>query len=650
MIITRLILHNFGVYAGTNTLNFTNDRPVVLIGGMNGRGKTTILNAILISLYGANSFAYKDSTYKSYGQYLTSFVNTNRGNTECAIELEFKLDTRDEDVYSVRRSWDAVHKRVKESIGVKKNYQDDAFLSRNWAVFIESLIPSALSQYFFFDGDNIAELAVGVTDKRMKNSIKALLGISMLDQLESDIKRLKRKKIKSSVSDDEQELSEHLRREMETYASELASIDEEIEKNADNLLKIQKTLEKKKHAYVAKGGYIVEERQGMFSRRNELTVSLQHQKELLVESASTELPLRMVKHLLRSINKNVLIEKEYEELQVTANTLEGILPKLSYNEADHQIIHSFISNIENLAEEKSGELVYNVSSKVVYQLNNLLARSLDTNKQKTEELLILCEKTQKEIDDIDRHLSVDVDEKQIKKLFTQIKKAEQDEIEAEEIVARLQRKRSEANGRYIRATSEFNKSVEKLLSSLESNDENERMIEYIGHVDKILSEYKVRIQSRKINNLTKTITACYRRLANKNNLISKITMDPITLEFVYYNRDKEIVPKSSLSEGEKQMMVISILWALAICSKRKLPVIVDTPLARLDSKHRMALINAYFPHASEQTIILSTDSEIVGEYYNELNKYVSDEFTLLYDDTTKSSSVVKGYFENGYDS
>ena len=79
MIIRRLTMHNFGVYASTNTMLLNGKKPVVLIGGMNGRGKTTFLEAVLLALYGSNSFTYtEDRKYSTYGQYLKSFVNTHR--------------------------------------------------------------------------------------------------------------------------------------------------------------------------------------------------------------------------------------------------------------------------------------------------------------------------------------------------------------------------------------------------------------------------------------------------------------------------------------------------------------------------------------------------------------------------------------------
>ena len=69
MIIDRLTMYNFGVYQGENTFQFTHEKPIVLIGGMNGRGKTTFLEAVLLALYGSNSIAFKESTHTTYSAY-----------------------------------------------------------------------------------------------------------------------------------------------------------------------------------------------------------------------------------------------------------------------------------------------------------------------------------------------------------------------------------------------------------------------------------------------------------------------------------------------------------------------------------------------------------------------------------------------------
>ena len=186
--------------------------------------------------------------------------------------------------------------------------------------------------------------------------------------------------------------------------------------------------------------------------------------------------------------------------------------------------------------------------------------------------------------------------------------------------------------------------AESILSSLETVDSDERIVKY-GHIaNSIIEKYRVRLQARKTKILADTMTNCYKSLANKKNLVECIEMDPESLDLVYWNKDKEIVSKERLSAGEKQLMVIALLWALAICSKKKLPVIIDTPLSRLDSAHRKSIITTYFPRASEQTIILSTDSEIDEKYYDLLKDSVGDEFTLEYNDDDKTTTLTKTYF------
>ena len=150
MIIKRIELHNFGVYASTNEFRMSGERPIVLIGGMNGHGKTTFLEAVLIALYGSNSSSFAESTYKTYGQYLKSFVNVSDNSYFTYIDLEFILDKHDSKVYKIHREWSGAKQRVSEVIAVYENGEYSEFLTNNWAMFIENILPSGLSSFFFF--------------------------------------------------------------------------------------------------------------------------------------------------------------------------------------------------------------------------------------------------------------------------------------------------------------------------------------------------------------------------------------------------------------------------------------------------------------------------------------------------------------------
>lgn len=642
MIISRLTLHNFGVYAGTNTFVFKNNKPVVLIGGMNGRGKTTFLNAVLLSLYGSNSFAYRESSYSSYGQYLRSMVNENDGTGCCFVEIVFKIDADGTDVYTVHRAWNTNNKRVKEELEVTKNQEKDEFLSNNWLVFIENLLPSALSPYFFFDGDNIAELAVGSTEEKMKEAIKALLGISVLDQLENDLSRIENRVIRdSNTGINENELSK-LQEKLDGVKKELDSIDDKISSDSEKREDIKTKLEQQNSEYISKGGLLVEQRQELYQKRSEKKIELQSINQQKIDLAASELPLILIFDLLLNIDEKAKNSRDVREMKTAAKRITEAFER--YNGSKTIELENFINYIESLSNQEVGTDELNFTESAIFQLSNLVSASLKTRLSQAVELEKRSQKVSSEIDGIDKHLSVDIDEKAVNTLFKKIKQYEQKEIELDEKIERLQRQRSEINGGYIRLVSEYKQLLDKTLSESETHDKGSRLLKYNSYAGNILTEYKIRLQKRKIDTLTTTITACFKKIANKQNLIEKIEMDPVTLDFSYVDMNGKIVPKESLSEGEKQMMIISILWALAICSKRKLPVIIDTPLARLDSEHRKALIKTYFPNAGEQTIILSTDSEIGGEYYNLLNDYVSDEYTLIYNDETKSTHIVNGYF------
>lgn len=314
------------------------------------------------------------------------------------------------------------------------------------------------------------------------------------------------------------------------------------------------------------------------------------------------------------------------------------------NGEDKEAIIRFIEYVSGKTKRMYTRISYNISDSSLFHLQMLLDEQLLDKKlavkSRQNDMIMM----QAEADQLDSYLSVDIDEKAIAKIYKKIKQLEQELIEIDVQITRKSDERRTANGELMFATSEFSKRVESYLKKVELNDDSDRIIKYSHMANTILEEYKVRLQKNKIEIVAETMTSCYKRLANKKNLIEKIEMDPVTLDLKYFDSDGKEVNKSSLSAGEKQLMVISLLWALALCSKKKLPVIIDTPLSRLDSAHRVSLIQTYFPQASEQTIILSTDSEIDKNYYEIMKDNIGDEFTLIYDDETKSTTIKKGYF------
>ena len=120
MIIKQFVLHNFGVYAGTNTFEFRANKPIVLIGGLNGRGKTTFLEGILLALYGKNSFAYSENDNQTYGQYLRSYVNVSDGTKETSVDLTFFMNVDDTEEYRICREWNSNSTRTMERVFVYK--------------------------------------------------------------------------------------------------------------------------------------------------------------------------------------------------------------------------------------------------------------------------------------------------------------------------------------------------------------------------------------------------------------------------------------------------------------------------------------------------------------------------------------------------
>jgi DNA sulfur modification protein DndD len=188
------------------------------------------------------------------------------------------------------------------------------------------------------------------------------------------------------------------------------------------------------------------------------------------------------------------------------------------------------------------------------------------------------------------------------------------------------------------------KRLDKLYHETDKSEDTNANFERIEDIQVILKEFEEALTLKKVQQLEDAILDCYSRIHRKAGFIRSVSIDPVTFDVTMFDKFNKAVPVDKLSAGEKQVYAISVLWALSKLSGKSLPMVIDTPLGRLDSTHRENLVNNFFPHASHQVVILSTDTEIDHKYFDDLNKHISHTYSIDFNLDDSHSTVNNGYF------
>ena len=210
MIIKKIILENYGLYAGEIEFDLAprsqdgQKRNIVLIGGKNGFGKTTFLNALRIALYGKAALG-KRVSQSEYEVFLRNQIHQNKdshlknNSSRLAVEFEYVALGKHKN-YKIERSWKVEGKGIKEFLKIYSDGQLEEDVSDDyWKGFIEEIIPERLSQLFFFDGEKIQEIADETSENMvLAEAIKTLLGLDVVDRLKADLSIYKSREIKNS--------------------------------------------------------------------------------------------------------------------------------------------------------------------------------------------------------------------------------------------------------------------------------------------------------------------------------------------------------------------------------------------------------------------------------------------------------------------
>jgi DNA sulfur modification protein DndD len=277
-------------------------------------------------------------------------------------------------------------------------------------------------------------------------------------------------------------------------------------------------------------------------------------------------------------------------------------------------------------------------------LHRLLAGKLDESISQTRLLLSHLTKLTEEKDNFERSLAAAPEDADIAAVSDQLKTAVQARTLLDEQIGRLKEeiksKRAELGTVERKLRSLWKGNIEKRFEK----EDLHRMLNLAGKTREVMEAFLGRALERKIDRLSEFITESFRFLLRKQTLLGRVTIDPVAFAITLYDTDEHPIPKQRLSEGEKQLFAIAVLWGLARAAVRPLPAVIDTPMARLDASHRQHLVERYFPNASHQVIILSTDTEVDRGYYDLLQPFVARAYRLNYDEQRRSAIANEGYF------
>jgi DNA sulfur modification protein DndD len=658
MTINEIILCNFGVYAGQHSIDLrpkSKAAPVILVGALNGGGKTTLLDAIQLVLFGKLSKCSTRENY-SYNEFLKRCITRGSdasAGSIVALNLRHGFDGAAHDFY-IERSWRQTPKGVVEKLIVTRDGILDEDLTNNWLEYVDNFVPVGLAELFFFDGEKLEQIAQSNNAAKMLSAaINSLLGLDLVDRLEKDLIVYARDLNKTKKSKTElyeiQELEVQLEKLEDKQKLLILTKQTEANKHLD---KAKVLYESAKKAFKKNGGEIYEGRKGLETKQLLLEEDKLRVKAHMRDSAAGLLPLLLLEEQIDSITAQANTENKTEKNDLLHQTLLEQKKKLNKQlkkwEADSELS-------KKINDHLNGEIAKLTSSDDIAPYLNLdqseyisLKRlDRDTFESEGRNALSLGKQYQTlaiQIQQINDQLAKVPDDQAIagyaRELAGTKNKFEQAKAEfqvVEENITQASKEIQEVKGK-------LHKMLDKHTDEVSHMDSIDRKIKYAEKVRNTMRRFRATVLERKIRLIENLILNSFRQLLRKKDLLSAIKIDPETYDMSLLGRNGEDVPANRLSAGERQLLAVSTLWGLAQASGRAMPIVIDTPMARLDSEHRTQLIKNYFPNASHQVVILSTDEEIDDKYYPQIKSRVSHSYELSYCDKKQSSVINKGYF------
>lgn len=653
MYFEELTLHNFGIYRGRHTLDLRVEpgKPIVLIGALNGGGKTTILDALQLALHGKFARCSNRGSL-GYEAFLKRAINRYSDPAEgAAVELEFRRYAANHpETIRINRTWRQAGDGIKEQFEVTRDGKLDPVYSENWYEHVDEFIPTRLAELFFFDGEKIEYFAdPNNASELIRSGLDALLGLDTVNQLKKDLDVVAQRRIKSTGD-------KNANAEIDQARAELSRLEETREKltrqraaSQTDLDIAEKEVSRLTAHFQSIGGDLYERQSELEEEKQAADNAVEASSQALRELAAGGLPLLLVEQQLRDCQEQAAKEEEAQRdramldvLQERDEALTAYLESISINRDTLAAIQGFItSDRTRRAKRQNPEVTIGIPYSEIAKYDQ---EYFDQLRSAARDALAVHEAATERQTTATRTLAglPQTEDVQLVSHDLANKKAYRESLLVEIATAKEQIEKVQ------REIEEMEAKISSLMSDkalMDFADETaQRILAQRETVQTILSQFNQRLRARHIHKLESLLLESLKLLYRKNRLVTGVTIHPRTLELTLKDQEGGPITPDRLSAGERQLLAVGLVWSIAKASTRALPTVIDTPLGRLDSLHRRTLVDNYFPMASHQSLLLSTDEEINGDLYAALRPTTSNAVTIQYSEERATSHIETGYF------
>jgi len=669
MLLGRIELKNYGVFRGPLKLDLTKnlslEQNIILVGGLNGAGKTTFLNCPGVCLYGESADCYEGKSYHKYIVDNFNFKAFAEGERTSHIELEYLIPKHNGTYHSLtlKREWTINHQTVeneKFSIKVDGVERKDLEDRQDQYQFVQKLMPICISHLFNFDGENVQKFAIDDgMDLELSDAMGDVLNINTFHQLRETLKKyaLSQSKYHEYVKESDSILLfsklTQTREQIRTYNQQIKVIEDELELVSHDSKRIKDWLLDRGVLTQAGRPYLEEELRKIAEEQEVI-------QENYIEYLNELLPYSIMAPLLIDIRESIAKEEAYlnavKRVEENNQKIEELLSPLLSNKIVPALTENQLTTIRNLLYEKWKQLsqlplteeveIYHshaISFSDMEKFNDRLKQILKKLEESGSTVAFQMEHYQQataKMSSLSQELNGLPTHRELTKQQNELRSLEEKQNELQQQLLSYKNKLENTSNEEERLELSYKEFIEKLREKKEL----QKKIDLSEQIREALKTFIHELKRQKAKEVEGYMEEMFKKIHQKRNYTQNFTIDPNTFRVTFKYNLGNTGLKEQLSRGEKQIYAKSLLWALGKASRREYPVMIDTPIGRLDSIHVRNLLENYFPYAGKQVIILSTDTEISAERKGMIKKHIAAEYLLVTDPAEHETKLVEGYF------